>query len=369
MGFITSKPGSDGKPRYYAVYRDRAGKRKWEAAGRYKKDADNLLQRRESEVRSGVKPDDITFSEFSRRWLTKYAAAHVKPRTFNDYQIAVRVHLEPFFGGSRLKDIHPEHVEDFKAAKLLEGKAPATINKQLVVLGSMMKRAVIWRYIRENPVQYVSRVKQTHGEMDYLTPGEIRRLLDAASPDHRPLYATAILTGVRQGELLALQWGDLDLERGVLFIRRTYHFRYGFAPPKSESGRRAVKVTPELAAILRAHKERTGGKASDLIFTNGAGNPIDGANLLSQEFRPTLERAGIRRVRFHDLRHTKAALRIASGENFKFIQQQMGHASISTTMNQYGHLLPEASEGSGQRLDSLVFDNKVIHFPVSKAVQ
>ncbi len=237
------------------------------------------------------------------------------------------------------------------------------------VLGSMMKRAVVWRYIRENPVQYVQRVKQVRQEIDYLIPDEIRRLLDASDDDYRPLYATAILTGARQGELLALQWGDLDLERGVMFIRRTYHFRYGFASPKSESGRRAVKVTPELAAILQAHKERTGGKASDLMFTNGAGNPIDGANLLSQEFRPTLERAGIRPVRFHDLRHTNAALRIASGENFKFIQQQMGHASISTTMNLYGHLLPEASEGSGQRLDALVFDNKVIHFPVSKAVQ
>ena len=136
-----------------------------------------------------------------------------------------------------MKDICTEHVEDFKAAKLLEGKAPATINKQLVVLGSMMKRAVVWRYIRENPVQYVARVKQTQGEMDYLTPGEIRRLLDAASPDYRPLYATAILTGARQGELLALQWGDLDLERGVMFIRRTYHFRYGFAPPNKQHSR------------------------------------------------------------------------------------------------------------------------------------
>jgi len=90
---------------------------------------------------------------------------------------------------------------------------------------------------------------------------------------------------------------------------------------------------------------------------------MDGTNLLTQEFRPTLEQAGIRRLRFHDLRHTYAALQIALGEDFKFIQQQMGHASITTTMDLYGHLLPEASEGAGERLDALVFSENVIAFP------
>ena len=94
---------------------------------------------------------------------------------------------------------------------------------------------------------------------------------------------------------------------------------------------------------------------------------LDGPNLL-KEFRAVLESARLRSVRFHDLRHTNVALRIASGENFKYIQTQVGHASISTTMNLYGHLLPEASEGSGQRLDALVYDKEVINFPVSKAV-
>ncbi len=363
MGYIASKRGKDGKPRYYAVYKDRAGKRRWEAAGRYKKDAESLLKRRESEVRSGVKPDDIMFSEFADKWLREYAAAHVKTRTLDHYESAIRMHLKPAFGEYRLKDICPEHVDIFKAAKLREGKAPATINKLLVILGAMMKRAVVWRYIRENPVQYVSRVKPNHREMDYLTPEEIRRLLDAASPEYRPLFAAAVLTGAREGELLALRWGDLDLERRILYIRRTYYPGHGFTEPKSASGRRAVKISPELGVILREHKEATGGRADDLIFGNGTGNPIDATNMLAREFRPALERAGLRQVRFHDLRHTYAALQTASDENFKFIQQQMGHASITTTMDFYGHLLPEASEGAGERLDALVFSRNVLHFP------
>lgn len=190
MGYITTKGSKDGKPRYYAVYKDRSGKRRWEAAGRYKKDAEHLLKRRESEVRTGVKPDDITFSDFADKWPLEYAAGHVKPRTCDDYRMAIRVHLKPFFGEYRLKEICPEHIDTFKAAKLREGEAPATINKQLVILGSMMKRAVVWRYMGENPVQYVNRVKQTRREMDFLNPEEVRRLLDAASPDYLPLFAT-----------------------------------------------------------------------------------------------------------------------------------------------------------------------------------
>lgn len=363
MGYITSKTGKDGNPRYYAVYNDRTGKRRWESAGRYKKDADRLLKMRESEARTGVKPDDIMFSEFADKWLREYAAAHVKPRTYEYYESAVRVHLGPAFGEYRLKDICPEKIDAFKSSKLRDGRAPSTVNKLLVILGAMMKRAVVWRYIGENPVQFVDRVKQKHREMEYLAPGEIRRLLDAAAPEYRPLFAAAVLTGAREGELLALKWGDLDLERRVMYIRRTYYPGHGFTEPKSASGRRAIKVSPELAAIMREHREKTGGGATDLVFGNVTGNPIDATNMLAREFRPALERAGLRQVRFHDLRHTYAALQIALGENFKFIQQQMGHASITTTMDLYGHLLPEASAGAGERLDALVFSREIVPFP------
>ena len=368
MGYVTRKEWKSG-PRYYAVYTDRAGRRRWESAGRYKKSAEKLLQRREIEVQDGVKSEDITFSEFADKWLREYVAAHVKPRTYEHYESAIRIHLKPEFGKYRLKDICPEHVDAFKNSKLGEGRAPATINKLLVIMGAVMKRAVVWKYIRENPVQYVNRVKPGHREMEYLTPDEVRRLLEAASSDYRPLFATAVLTGARQGELLALRWGDLDLERRVLFIRRTYYPGQGFTEPKSASGKRAIKLTPELAEILRTHKERTSAGVDNLIFDNGSGNPIDGTNLLAREFHPALERAGIRRLRFHDLRHTYAALQTASGENFKFIQQQMGHASITTTMDLYGHLLPEASEGAGERLDALVFSENVVPFRTRKTLQ
>jgi len=325
-----------------------------------------LLAQRESESIAGVKSESVTFSEFAERWLTEYAAAHVKPRTLDDYKLAVSFHLSPFFGKLTLRDLSPERIDAFKAQKLREGKPPATINKLLTILGSILKRAVVWRYVRENPVQYVERVKQVRPEMDYLTPDEIRRLLEASDDEYRPLFATAILTGARQGEILALKWSDYDPVRRVLFIRRAFHPVYGFTEPKSAAGRRAINVSPELAAILEDHRVRTCGEVDDLIFANGAGNPIDGTNLLRQRFHPTLARAGLRRIRFHDLRHTNVALRIAVGENMKSIQAQSGHASITTTLDRYGHLLPQASEGSAERLDALIFDSNVVTFPAVK---
>jgi integrase len=209
----------------------------------------------------------------------------------------------------------------------------------------------------------VERVKQIRLEMDYLNPEEIRRLLEASDADCQPLFATAVLTGARQGEILALRWSDYDPVRRVLFIRRAFHPVYGFTAPKSAAGLRAINVSPELAAILEDYRVRTYGKGNDLVFTNGVGNPIDGTNLLRQKFHPTLDRAGLRRIRFHDLRHTNVALRIAAGENMKSIQAQLGYASITTTMDRYGHLLPQASDGSVERLDALIFDRNVVPFP------
>jgi len=115
----------------------------------------------------------------------------------------------------------------------------------------------------------------------------------------------------------------------------------------------ALKVALRECWVIR--KENT----YDLVFTNSVGEPLDPDNLVRREFHPALSRAGLRRIRFHDLRHTYAALLISQGENIKFIQHQMGHASIQTTMDCYGHLLPEVSQGTGRRLDETVFGESV----------
>ena len=117
----------------------------------------------------------------------------------------------------------------------------------------------------------------------------------------------------------------------------------------------ASSDSPHLREALENHRLTCPVSPDDLVFCNHQGNPIDTCNLYAREFLPTLSRAGLRRIRFHDLRHTYTSLMISQGVHIKFIQSQLGHASIQTTLDRYGHLLPELSQGVGERLDASVF--------------
>jgi integrase len=201
--------------------------------------------------------------------------------------------------------------------------------------------------------------------MEYLRPDEIRRFLAASPPEFYALFPTAVLTGARQGELLGLKRGDVDPERGLIFIRRTFHPSYGFVEPKSDYSRRAIKMSPELVEILRAHLECISGDADSLVFPNNAGHPHSHQNLVTRTFHPTLERAGLRKIRFHDLRHTYAAPMISLDANPKVLQRQMGHSSIRVTMDTYGHLIPDVCDNRAWAgLDGLIFRDNII--PLSR---
>ncbi len=128
-----------------------------------------------------------------------------------------------------------------------------------------------------------------------------------------------------------------------------------FSAPKSKRSIRNVVMSPKLKDALELHRLNCPVSPDDLVFCTADGGPLDANNMVKREFLPSLSRAGLRTVRFHDLRHTYTALLIAQGAHAKFIQGQLGHASIQTTLDRYGHLLPEAQCGAGERLDAIVF--------------
>lgn len=312
-------------------------------------------------------PRVATFNEFADQWLRDYAGVKVKPSTKDDYTGVVRKHLKPFFGDTPLASIDPKMVQDYVSHKTERGLSPRTINKTVTVLKLMLKHAVIWGYLKDNPAQYVERPRQVHTEREYLKPSEIRRLLEASPPKFLPLYAIAALAGLRQGESLALRWSDIDLEQGVIFVRRSWHDKHGFAEPKSQYSRRVVDMSPHLAEILKQYKQDTGGQPDDLLFPGEVeGKPLSRQNLVQKHYYGTLKDAGVKQVDFHALRHSYATVMIASGANMKYLQHQMGHSSIRVTMDLYGHLLPEVGEGVGKKFDSLVWDEKVVPFPQSE---
>ena len=215
----------------------------------------------------------------------------------------------------------------------------------------MFKHAVQWGYLDANPAQYVERPQVEIEEMEILTPPEIHRLLEAAEEPVRTLLLCAVLTGMRRGKLLGLKWEDIDFEGNRIHVRRSL-WRGEFVTPKSRRSRREIDMAPTLESALARLPSRFKGA---MVFTSPEGEVMDPDNFSSRDWASVLRRSKLQRIRFHDLRHTYASLLIAQGAHPKYIQVHLGHASIQTTLDRYGHLMPEIHEAEARKLDRLVF--------------
>ena len=363
--------------RYYVVYSFK-GKQKWKAAGTSRKGAERVLDDIVPKINRGEYRElkRVTFAEFAKKWLSEYASGSVKASTLESYKYIFRVHLVPFFGDYELGAITPEDVQAYVSRKRKEGRlSPKTINNTLVPVKELFKHALRWGYLRENPAAYVEKPRVPYKEMDFLIPEEIGLFLKHTPEKCYALFLTAIMTGMRRGELLAMRWVNLDWNRGQYFVKESL-YRGCFVETKSPSSRRAINLTPTLLEVLREHKEKQEAKQIKqeinemvlalqpkensktkqevdelaLVFCTKEGKPLDPDNLVKRDFHRILDAAGIRHIRFHDLRHTYITLLIAQGENLKYVQNQAGHASIQTTMK-YAHVIPDTHKKAAKRLD------------------
>jgi integrase len=161
---------------------------------------------------------------------------------------------------------------------------------------------------------------------------------------------------MRRGELLALRWGDVDWNSRRIWVRRNVNRHGDFQEPKTRGSVRAIAMPATLATALREHQLASPfSSEDDLIFPNEKGTPLDGHNFVRRVFDPALRRAGLPKIRFHDLRHSFASLLIAQGEHPKLISEQLGHASVQITLDRYGHLMPASYDSAGERLDAALF--------------
>ena len=359
--------------RVYGIFYRTGEKSVFKTIGSSKKDAEQKLEEIMSEINTGryFEPKESTFEDFTKRWIEDYAMMSVKPSTLRNYRDAVRCHFNPAFGKMQLARIHETDIRRF-IAKTRQTRKPKTVNNFLVMLKTMFKHAKRWGYIRENPAWDIEHVQDVHQEMDFLTPDEVRGLLKHADEPCRTIIQLAAMTGMRRGEIFGLQWGDIDWNNNTIRVRRNLFWQvkrelpegykgpmWCFLSPKTKRSIRTIVMSPELKKTLEIYRMTAPVAKDDLVFCNSEGNPVDPSHFIQREFEPALRRAGIRKVRFHDLRHTYATLLIAQNENIKFIQSQLGHASITTTIDRYGHILPNTHHGVGLRLDRLLFGEGV----------
>lgn len=351
---------------WYCVVRQYPGaKPKWIKGGRTKREAQGKLTEIMHEMNSGTYKvlKESTFEDFSRKWLSICEPPQLKESTYKSYIHIVESNLIPYFEGFKLCDITPVKLQEYVTEKSKIVK-PKTVNNHLVPLQKMLKDAVVWGYLQVDPSIHLKKLRVDKEEMDFLNPQEVRGLLEAVK-EHNPkqdqdhaLIMTAIYTGVRRGELFGLKWGDVEFHTGSIFVKRSL-YNGKFTTPKTKGSKRQIQMSPNLMVILKKYRMKSEPNEFDLVFANEAGKPIDPDNWVKRHFKPALRRGCLRAIRFHDLRHTYATLLINAGENIKFIQSQMGHASIQTTMDRYGHLYPEVNLGVGARLDQMVDHGEV----------
>ncbi len=354
----------------YAIIYPVGSKRRWETVGPNRHEAERRLAQVLSELNGGTyfSPNPILFSEFGQKWLRDYAALKTKPSTYETYRLLIEKRFNPLFGHLPMTQITTRMIEGFLAASVQErGLAPKSANNSLILLSTILKCAKRWEYLKQNPAEGIKRLPIPPREMDFLTPDEIRLLLQHSDEPYRSLFLTAILTGMRQGELLGLQWGDIDFVQNRIQVKRSLWWRarddvkdpkeptWIFVTPKSHYSRRSIALSPKLKETLELHKINGSVSPHDLVFCNRSGGPLEPRYVVKHQFFPALTRAGLRQIRFHDLRHTFATLMIHQGENVKFVQNQMGHASVVTTLNVYGHLMPETHKEAGAKLDKQIF--------------
>src|SRR3989338_8545920 len=338
--------------------------------GSNRKEAEKILTQKLSEINHGTYQlaPDITFNEFIDKWLDEHAQPRIKAHTLYKYKNALKCHVRPVLGDYYVGRITPNDIRKL-TSKLIKIRSAKTTNNILTMIKTIFKYARRWGYIRISPAEDVDKYRVEREEMDYLRPDEIQLLLKHCDEPFKTFVLTAVLTGMRKGELLGLQWGDIDWNSNTIFVKRSLKWSFGkanmvgdkrwyFDTPKTKYSVRAVTMSPRLKVALEIHRITAPVIEDDLIFCNGGNNPLDPDNIVKRYFQPALRMAGLRMIRFHDLRHTYTSLLIAQGENVKFIQSQLGHASIQTTMDRYGHLLPVDRVGVGSRLDKLVFSEE-----------
>ena len=168
----------------------------------------------------------------------------------------------------------------------------------------------------------------------------------------------AVMTGMREGELLGFQWDDIDWNLRQFYVRRTLQ-EGRFYEPKTKTSKRRIDVDSELLLELKKWKLRCPKGKLDLVFPNQVGKPMDATNMLKRIWYPTLRKAGLPKYRFHLLRHSNASLRIEAGQNIKYIQSQLGHSSIQVTMDIYGHLMNPVNNEEAVKLRETLYSSKI----------
>lgn len=321
-----------------------------------------------------AKTSRLRMSEYLDQWLEASARPAIRSGTYQNYKGLIANKIRPFIGGYRLVDINALNIQSLFAT--LERRGESAYRRQQVhsLLFAALRNAVEHRLIAFNPCQAVRSPRLPSREMHFLNNLQAKTLLDAANGSRLyALFVLALATGMRQGEMFALKWSDIDLKKGILSIQRTVANDYGRVAvsspsavdstnsPKTKSGRRRIDLPETATKALLQHKKKMLAEGHvNWVFCDASGGLLRRSNFSRRQWKPLLTEANKKlpegkripsRFRFHDLRHTAASLRLLQGDHPKVIQELLGHSKIAVTLDLYGHVMPSLQPASAKRMD------------------
>lgn len=333
-----------------------------------------------------------TFKKAAEKWFSDHVETNCKPSSIEGYQGMLDNHVLPAFGELRLDEITKDAVRAFCAGKKKDGMASRSIRYMLATISGVYNLAIEDGLVAINPASKPAKlikVEDTKEKITVLTDEETRDLLKAAKkhlPRFHPFLFTAFRTGLRQGELVALEWASIDWRGKFIEVGRSYRknkvseagiSRREGAFSTTKSGKiRQVDMSDQLAGVLTEHRKaiaaaalKAGKPMPELVFPStafatkrGRGKEMAGedagqlqlpmdASHIRRDLNTVLKKAEMHRIRFHDTRHTFASLLLRKGESPVYVQHQLGHHDISMTVGTYGHLIPGENRQAVNRLD------------------
>ncbi len=320
-------------------------------------EAQDWLRATRNQIENGLtfKGSNLSFGEFLNDWLLS-----TKPRltehTWRTYGQLTEDYIKPVLGLVRLRDLNPSSIQRFYNKKIADGVSLRTTEKTHTVIHAALNTALKLGLIGRNPDDATQPPKPPRKEMKFLNADQVKKLLETARNTQDRNFTIcylAVSTGMREGELLALKWEDVNLHQGILNVKFSLKRMPGgglkLLQPKTRSSVRSIKLGKEAVQVLlsqqtlsKEEKNKAGRLWQDLgfVFPSTVGTPMDPTNLL-KSFRKLLRKADLPAIRFHDLRHTAASLMLNNGVDVLVASSRLGHAKPSITLDVYGHLIPD----------------------------
>lgn len=343
------------------------------------REVEKLLALMIAEIEQGqfINTKKLTFADFVTRWFKDYGENNLAPKTLHRYKQLFDSRILPALGHYKIEQIKPVHILEFYNTLINEGTRldgrPGKISEQTVlyhhrVISAVLQDAVEWQVIPYNPAKRVKppKVKKTQGK--YYDEEQTATLLHAVENeafDYRVILVLAISTGLRRGELMGLEWSDIDFEKLTLTVRQVSQYIPGKGiftkEPKNETSKRTVSLPLSVVSLVKDYRKEWAEnrlkiadlwQGSDRLFVTWDGNPMH-PDTVSKWFPKFLKKHHLPSIPFHGLRHTAATLLIKEGLHAKTISSRLGHSNINTTMNIYGHALKSADKEAADKLNHI----------------